>query len=211
MPSFHELRFPDDISFGATGGPEFKTVINEKGDGSEQRNVSWSKARASWDVATAIKDEDSYAVVLAFHYARFGRAYGFRWKDWFDFKAEGEVIGTGNDVLDTFQLIKTYDSSPDASPGTYTYVRTILKPVQGSVVVKLGAAVQVETTDYVLDYATGVIVFTDPVPDTTIVSWTGEFDVPVRFDSDKLNSSYEAFNQLENQQISVIELKRLPA
>jgi uncharacterized protein (TIGR02217 family) len=48
MNGFHEVRFPDNIAYGATGGPEFATTVVVTGAGHEQRNVNWTEARARW-------------------------------------------------------------------------------------------------------------------------------------------------------------------
>jgi uncharacterized protein (TIGR02217 family) len=41
MNSFHEVRFPDNIAYGATGGPEFATTVVATSAGHEKRNVNW--------------------------------------------------------------------------------------------------------------------------------------------------------------------------
>jgi uncharacterized protein (TIGR02217 family) len=63
--------------------------------------------------------------------ARRGRAYGFRFKNWTDYKAAGRLLGTGDDVLTQFQLVKHYPS------GTVIEDRTITTPVAGTVKVYL--------------------------------------------------------------------------
>ena len=57
MTSFHEVRFPDNIAYGATGGPEFATTVVATGAGHEKRNVNWSEARGRWDVASGLKKQ----------------------------------------------------------------------------------------------------------------------------------------------------------
>jgi uncharacterized protein (TIGR02217 family) len=47
MSGFHEVRFPDNIAYGATGGPEFATTVVATGSGHEKRNVNWSEAQAA--------------------------------------------------------------------------------------------------------------------------------------------------------------------
>lgn len=42
--AFHEVRFPDNISRGARGGPERRTQIVELASGDE-RNASWANSR----------------------------------------------------------------------------------------------------------------------------------------------------------------------
>ena len=45
MTGFHEVRFPDNIAYGATGGPEFATTVVATSAGHEKRNVNWAEAR----------------------------------------------------------------------------------------------------------------------------------------------------------------------
>jgi uncharacterized protein (TIGR02217 family) len=47
MSGFHEVRFPDNIAYGATGGPEFATTVVATGSGHEKRNVNWRKRAAA--------------------------------------------------------------------------------------------------------------------------------------------------------------------
>jgi uncharacterized protein (TIGR02217 family) len=50
MSGFHEVRFPDNIAYGATGGPEFATTVVVTGAGHEQRNADWPRrvAAGTW-------------------------------------------------------------------------------------------------------------------------------------------------------------------
>ena len=127
MTGFHEVRFPDNIAYGATGGPEFATTVVVTGAGHEQRNVDWAEARGRWDVASGLKNQAQLDELIAFFRARKGKAYGFRFKDWTDYKATGQLIGTGDGAIKTFQLVKRYPS------GSVIEVRTITKPVAGTV------------------------------------------------------------------------------
>jgi uncharacterized protein (TIGR02217 family) len=110
MSGFHEVRFPDNIAYGATGGPEFATTVVATGAGHEKRNVNWSEARGRWDVASGLKKQAQIDELIAFFRARRGRAYGFRFKDWTDYKATGQLLGTGDDAQTQFQLVKHYPS-----------------------------------------------------------------------------------------------------
>jgi uncharacterized protein (TIGR02217 family) len=82
MSGFHEVRFPDNIAYGATGGPEFATTLVVTGAGHEQRNVNWAEARGRWDVRSGLKKQAQIDELIAFFRARRGKAYGFRFKDW---------------------------------------------------------------------------------------------------------------------------------
>jgi Conserved hypothetical protein 2217 (DUF2460) len=92
MTSFHEVRFPDNIAYGATGGPEFATTVVATGSGHEKRNVNWSEARGRWDVASGLKKQAQIDELIAFFRARRGKAYGLRFKDWADYKATGQLL-----------------------------------------------------------------------------------------------------------------------
>ena len=103
--AFHEVRFPDNISRGARGGPERRTQIVELASGAEERNASWANSRRRYDVAYGIRRADDLAAVVAFFEARGGRLHGFRFKDWGDHKSclpsgtpspSDQQIGTGD-------------------------------------------------------------------------------------------------------------------
>ena len=207
--AFHEVRFPDNISRGARGGPERRTQIVELASGDEERNASWADSRRRYDVAYGIRRADDLAAVVAFFEARNGRLHGFRYKDWADYKsalpsqaitATDQQIGTGTGSLQTFQLAKRYTS------GTQTWVRTIAKPIAGTVRVALGMAEQL--SGWTVDTTTGVITFTAAPAGGVIVRAGFEFDVPVRFDSDTLDVTLD-FERLGSiTAIPLLEIRR---
>ena len=178
MPAFHEVQFPPKVAYGASGGAEFNTSIATTFAGFEQRNVNWQKARGRWDVSTGLKTKADMDVVQAFFRARYGKAHGFRFKDWSDYQAAGQVLGTGNGTQTAFQLTKTYTS------GAYGYSREIRKPVSGTVKIYLNSVLQ--SAGFTMDHTTGVAAFSAAPGAGVIVSADFDFDVPVRFDTDAL-------------------------
>lgn len=178
MPTFHEVQFPPKVAYGASGGAEFNTSITTTFSGFEQRNVNWQKARGRWDVSTGIKTKTDMDILQAFFRARFGKAYGFRFKDWSDYQAVGQTLGTGNGTQTVFQLTKAYTS------GAYSYSRDIKKPVTGTVKIYLNAVLQ--GAGFSVDLTTGIITFSAAPGAGVIVSADFDFDVPVRFDTDTL-------------------------
>ena len=211
--AFHEVRFPDNISRGARGGPERRTQIVELASGDEERNASWANSRRRYDVAYGIRRADDLASVVSFFEARNGRLHGFRYKDWADYKsalpsqaitATDQQIGTGTGSLQAFQLAKRYTS------GAQTWVRTITKPVAGTVRVALGMVEQM--SGWTLDTTTGVITFTTAPANGVIVRAGFEFDVPVRFDSDMLDVTLDVTLDFERlgsiTAIPLLEIRR---
>ena len=207
--AFHEVRFPDNISRGARGGPERRTQVVELASGDEERNASWANSRRRYDVAYGIRRADDLAAVVAFFEARNGRLHGFRYKDWADYKsalpsqaitATDQQIGTGTGSLQTFQLAKRYTS------GAQTWVRTITKPVAGTMRVALGMVEQM--SGWTVDNTTGVVTFTTAPANGVAVRAGFEFDVPVRFDSDTLDVTLD-FERLGSiTAIPLLELRR---
>ena len=207
--AFHEVRFPDNISRGARGGPERRTQVVELASGDEERNASWADSRRRYDIAYGIRRADDLASVVAFFEARNGRLHGFRYKDWADYKSAlpsqaisptDQQIGTGTGSLQTFQLSKRYTS------GAQTWVRTITKPVAGTIRVALGMVEQM--SGWTVDTTTGVITFTTAPAGGVAVRAGFEFDVPVRFDSDTLDVTLD-FERLGSiTAIPLLEIRR---
>ena len=92
--AFHDVKFPDSIAQGATGGPGFSTTIITGSGGHEQRQGNWQVARRRYNVATGLKRRADVAVLLAFFIARAGRLHSFRFKDWSDYEVPRQTIGT---------------------------------------------------------------------------------------------------------------------
>ncbi len=208
--NFHDVRFPASLSFGASGGPERRTEIVTLANGHEERNTPWAHARRRYDAGVALRSLDDLEVVIAFFEARQGEMFGFRWKDWSDYRsglatreisALDQLIGTGDEVRDTFQIVKTYAS------GGYDYRRPIAKLVPGSVRVAVGGVELLRGTDYAVDDDTGILTFDNP-PDVGGEIRAGyEFDVPVRFATAMLNVSVSTFRAGEVPSVPVIEVR----
>jgi uncharacterized protein (TIGR02217 family) len=159
-----------------------------------------------------VRSLDDLHAVIAFFEERRGRLYGFRWKDHADFKscpplaaptALDQVIGTGDGTAMTFQLKKTYGSLH--AP----WARDIRKPVAGTVLVAVAGVVKTPGTHFGVDTTTGIVTFVPAQTPATGASVTAgfEFDVPVRFDTDKLEISLSGFKAGAIPQIPVVEVR----
>ena len=207
--SFHEIRFPASLSFGAVGGPERMTEIVTLASGFEERNTPWRHSRRRYDAGLAMRSVADLEQVIAFFEARQGQLYGFRWKDWSDFSSapgrvaqpDDVVIGYGDDVTAAFQLIKRYRS------GENYYDRPITKPVSGTVRVAVDEVEQQEGVHFEVDLTTGQITFAHPVDDGAQITAGFEFDVPVRFDTDRIHISMAAFQAGEVPNVPVVEVR----
>ena len=207
--AFHEVRFPDNISRGARGGPERRTQIVELASGDEERNASWANSRRRYDVAYGIRRADDLAAVVAFFEARNGRLHGFRFKDWADYKSclpsqisapTDQAVGTGDGATVDFQLVKSYAS------GGVSWVRKITKPVTGTVRIAVGGIEA--ASGWTVDTTTGIVTF-DAAPGAGAVITAGfQFDVPVRFDTDELSVTLDIERLGSIESIPLIEVRR---
>lgn len=206
-----EVRFPDSVAYGAVGGPRFNTNVAVISTGSEQRNQLWVNPRHQYNIATGIKSIQHYHDVLRFFVARRGRQRGFRFKDWFDFTSSedptipygstDQQIGVGPGP---HQLIKTYSDS------LYPWVRTITKPVAGTVSISIDGVNMPSggANPWSVDTTTGIVTFTGTLPGGGSIIRAGfEFDVPCRFNTDSLDGNYENFRVAVAQSIDIIELR----
>ena len=210
--NFHEIRFPVEISRGSHGGPERRTDVVVLGSGFEERNSRWADSRRRYDAGYGVKSLDDLHQVTAFFEERRGKLYGFRWKDHADWKSsppqqtpaqDDVVLGTGDGTNALFQLIKIYGNAH--APWT----RKIAKPVQGSVLVAVDGVLQGEGSDYTVDYTTGMVTFqAGSIPAAAARVTAGfEFDVPVRFDTDKLEVSVRGLGHGAIPAIPVVEVR----
>lgn len=197
--AFVEVRFPEDISYGSSGGPEYSTDIVVTAGGYEKRNANWAAARARFNVAHGVKTKAQLDSLIAFFRARQGRAHGFRFKDWGDFSGIGQAIGTGNGSNHDFQLTKTYTS------GSVAEIRTITKPVAGTVKVYLNSVQQ--SSGWTVNTTTGLVHFTTAPGNTVGVQADFEFDVPVRFDTDRLSTLLESYGIYSVLDIPLLEIR----
>jgi uncharacterized protein (TIGR02217 family) len=207
---FNEVRFPASLSFGSSGGPERRTEIVTLNSGFEERNTPWAHSRRRYDAGVSMRSLDDMDAVIAFYEARRGPLFGFRWKDWTDFKSSlpslapnflDQEIGVGDDVTKEFQLCKTYRS------GDESYCRNIRKPVANTVVIGLGGDEMVEGTHYTVDLTSGIVTFLVPPGEGAVITAGFEFDVPVRFDADRLEMSHASFEAGEIPSVPVVELR----
>jgi len=208
--SFHEVRFPASLSFGSVGGPERRTEIVALANGFEERNTPWAHSRRHYDAGLGLRSLDDVEALIAFFEARQGQLYGFRWKDWSDFKSSlptgqvtplDQLIGVGDGVQTAFGLTKAYVS------GLQSYVRPVAKPVAGTVRVAVGGDALQEAIDWAVDLPNGIITFA-AAPDLEAEVRAGfEFDVPVRFDTDRIQVSVASFRAGDLPAVPVIEVR----
>lgn len=198
---------------GAIGGPRFSTTVTTLSGGTEQRNINWAKARGEWDVSHGLKTEQQVEELLAFFHARNGKAFGFRFKDWADYRlprwidtpgdlAPIQVTFTTDGHTNTFQIVKVYGDTAGF------YVRPITKPVVGTVQLLNNG---VQTFDFTVDNTTGIVTLGGGTAVTTghQIAVVCEFDVPCRFDTDDMKLTTTMVDNFSWSTIPVVETREI--
>lgn len=210
MAFIESPRFPVAISYRSSGGPAWKTQVVQTTSGREQRIQTWQDALRRWDAMNGVRTDAELAELHAWFLITAGMANGFRFKDWKDYTATSanasgivNANGLGNGTA-SGQLYKQY------SIGGASYARKITKPVAGTIVVRKNGTVVPfggSSGQCQLDTTTGVVTFYGTAPTASdTLTWTGEFDVPARFDTDVLSASYEELNA-SSVALPIVELR----
>jgi uncharacterized protein (TIGR02217 family) len=110
-----------------------------------------------------------------------------------------QALGTGDGATTAFQLVKRYES------GAQTWTRRIVKPVAGTV--RVARAGVEATSGWSVDVATGVVTFA-AAPAGVLVTAGFEFDVPVRFDADRLDVTWDLDRLGSIASIPLVEVRR---
>ena len=203
--AFHSIRFPLGVALGARGGPERATDIVALASGREERNSRWAQSRRRYNAGYGVKSRADMQAVLAFFEERRGRFHSFLWRDGLDHSSGAETptafdqtIGVGDGTTTAFQLTKRYGANFDP------YLRPITKPVGGSVKVAV-SGVEL-TSGFTVNALTGIVTVTVAPAVDAVVTAGFLFDVPVRFDIDRLDIELSSFDAAEAPSIPLIEV-----
>ncbi len=203
--AFHEARLPARLAFGSTGGIERRTEIATLASGFERRSTPWGLGRRRYLIGANLRSLDDMAELVAFFEARRGRLHGFRFKDFADFKsgapgaavtATDQAIGTGDGTRTIFGLVKRYGDVE----------RPIRKPVEGSVRIAVDG-VELAGGAFAVDAATGAVTLGAAPEAGTPVTAGFRFDTPVRFDTDRIETTLESFEAGRMAAVPLIEIR----
>lgn len=182
---FLDERLPEHIEAGADVGPRFLTTVTGASGGAEQRNIEWSQEKLEANISYGMMSddnpddrEDSYKAILSFFRRCLGRGIPFRFRDPSDWEATREPIYQATTDGLYWQLAKTYGAD---------YRRKITRPDPETVKLYAPGGAEI-TTGWRLDVL-GLIKFNAPPAGGVVASF--EFDVPMRFDNDRLAVSLE--------------------
>lgn len=192
-----EVLFPQKAAQGMSFSPRYSTVVVQAGAGFETRNSEWSRALDIYDISCTLKDKPAIDEMLRFLRAVCkGSAYSFDFRNPADLSAgidlssgaeSSHEFAEGDGSETDFQIYKVY------TYGAFEERRPIQRPIT-AIKVYLDGVAQVVTTDYTVNYSTGVITFVSPPALGVDIGWSGEFYTPVRWLEDRVNMVLEGAN-----------------
>lgn len=216
--------------WNSLSGPSFSTSIASMISGKEQRIGLWSEPRGLWEVGDRGVLHSDYNQLLSFFHIVKGQLYGFRIRDWTDYKDDGAGIlgttGKGDGTTKTFQMYKkrTYDFIDEV------YLQKIKKPIGPTFATNpVGNTISIfingnevfqgsGANTCTVDDTTGLVTFNfDDAPSSTdVLTWTGCYDKPARFNTDSFQATAKIFIEngtdkpdvgVQLPSIQIIELK----
>lgn len=184
--AYINTRLSECVAYGFAGGPEWSTQVVLLDNGRETRNAQWLYPRCRYSAQYMnLREEDRDEILDAFYSCR-GQLHAFRFKDWNDFQGTAQPFVQINGV---WKMAKTRYFGSESS------TRLIQAPVSGTIALSGGSLLN-------LDYTTGIY-----NGNASGLTWTGDFDVWVRFTSD-----YNAFTigswNAHSADIELVEVRR---
>jgi uncharacterized protein (TIGR02217 family) len=185
---FIDKRLDMGFDYGAEGGRGWNTSITEHGGGFETRNENWQDWLGSWQLGERNVTKADYDYLAGFVAGARGRKHTFRYRDWNDYEFTNEAQTIDGSQI---QLTKTYGAGLDP------YACPITLPVEGALTLQYSDDGETwldwtEDADYSVAYTTGIVTILGSPP-PAYVRASGEFDVHVRFDVERLPARFLAF------------------
>lgn len=187
------------MAYGFSGGPTYSTQIVTLRNGQERRNAMWDQPKHVFTTNYQNITKESFKQIKRMFMVCRGMAKAFKFKDWLDYTADNEDFAIGDGVKTKFQIAKT--SVTDG----ISYFRNVYSVRPGAIVLINDSV----ATGYTIDYDRGTVTFDTPPENGVVLSWTGEFDIWVRFNMDNLSFDLSNLNAT-NGVISLMEVSPPP-
>lgn len=180
--AFLEQRIDDAVSRGSRGGPRARRSKIYVENGRLTQVHRWSRSLQQYDVSYGIRTLDQLEQVRALFYVVLFNPYdGFRFKDWNDYTLTQSTSSLTFISGTDWQIYRKY------TVGASSHLRKISKTVANSVTVYRTRSGSVTVATATVDSTTGIANIAGHAGGDTYTC-EGEFDVPVTFADDALDS-----------------------
>ncbi|MAP96627.1 MAG: glycoside hydrolase family 24 [Ponticaulis sp.] len=204
MIEIADVRFELPLGFQTSGGPEWRSEIVTLASGGEVRNALWSRPLRRWQVMGVPLNASDAWDLFRFFNARSGAHQGFRFRDPFNWKTNldevtpfDQAIGTGDGVTTDFQLV--FDDGGSAP-------LIVTRPVTESVQIGVDGS---EASGFSVNGEAGVVSFTMPPADGAVLTAGFEFDLPVRFETDRLELGQPTPGSFQLTRLALVEIREV--
>lgn len=181
--------FPQCPAYGFTKRADYSVTIVERASGIRSVNRNWYYPLHVFSaVPIGDKPEDDVHKIARFWHAIGGQSGQFLFTDYTDYKSANTLAAA---ITASDQPLVERDESPSGHQLTkiyrdddmlFTQQRIIQKPKLGTIVIAEDGIELDEGVDYTIDYDTGIVDIDSP-GSGTLLTWGGEFYVPVMFES----------------------------
>jgi uncharacterized protein (TIGR02217 family) len=183
------ILFPPRLAFGLQRTASWSTAIAQVISGREGAAIqNWSDARHEYDASFAVRTVSDLETILDHFHSVRGRAKKWPLKDPLDYTvtvARGVLLDDGDSPTTGYQMAKRYGTGSDV------YYRRITRPAQGTIAIyRLRAGVTTNiTANCTIGYTDGQVAIASGAYMTgDVLSWSGQFFTPCRYDTDSLPS-----------------------
>jgi uncharacterized protein (TIGR02217 family) len=183
----HRLSAP--IELGAKRVVRMDLTVTPMDGGTEARERRWDQFLFDFEVSFPVgkrAGNTNLDEVTAAFLATGGGELSFDLRDYRESSVTDEAFGVGDGSTKVFPLTRTYAFGP------VSHVRRIYRPVSPITVKKAGI---VQSSGYTVDYQLGVVTFTAAPAAAAVLSWSGDFNVPVRFDREQISQAVSIHNE----------------
>ena len=162
MAAFLEERLTHAVRYGSSWGDEFEVEITQNSAGAEYRRLIHPFPKHYFNISYVMDSDTFGAQVLDLYQRAYGMYSGFRVRAEDDYKTNDGTVTAFDEALEiitagaTYQLVKRYGDGTPLSIGRP--LRTIYKPVTGTVLVGIGSVVQ-PAAMWSVDTTTGIVNF----------------------------------------------------
>lgn len=181
------MALPDDYidaylepcpGYGWAGGPTFSTQIVSLMNGREKRNARWKQPRHTFSAPYQNISQEAFRQIKAMFLLCRGSTFAFRFRDENDFQADQAQFAVADGEQTRFQLGITFIQAGRS------FFREVHALANEPIISVDGIAVG---SGYTVDLDRGIVEFDTPPASGSVLRWTGDFDVWVRFATDELS------------------------
>lgn len=208
---FDEEELSRDYTEVAVGGPTFETGVIGNPFGIQQRVIRRQDAIRTWEIEFGGLSTAQKQALEDFYITKYGSAIGFRFFPPSDSTFNFDYLGGGDGVRTDFPLYRNYTSP---SRNIQRRIVKVVASTAPNIIVFFNGLSTLGPpyffsygTNYTIDSNNGVLEFFGAVPSsiTDIRVHGGEFDVPVFFDTDKMDvSDYGVFKEWNSIRVTEI-------